>query len=135
MSLTEILSSLEEKSQKSFLERMINKVDSLNDGDFEMLLSFSSSKYPDLAVQYLLNRKRNEEAIKLLEDNKKYLEAAKLCAEFQLFEKAAWNYYREGLLFCTARSGYLLDEKLNNISKSPSFKESTLLIILSRNDF
>ena len=101
MSLTEILSSLEEKSQKSFLERMINKADSLNDKDFEMLLSFSSSKYPDLAVQYLLKKKRNEEAVKLLEDNNQYLEAAKLCAELQLFEKAAWNYYREGLLFCT----------------------------------
>lgn len=101
MSLTGILSSLEEKSQKSFLERLVNKADSLSNEDFEMLLSVSSSKYPDIAVQYLLRRKRNEEAIKLLEDNKKYIEAAKLCAEFQLHERAAWNYYREGLLFCT----------------------------------
>jgi len=89
-----VLDQLHDK--KVFLEKLLNKANSLTEKDFNTALDYTLREDVDLSVEYLKRRDKKEEAVQLYEETKKYVNAAKLCQKYGWKDKAVKNYELAG---------------------------------------
>ncbi|MEK6909822.1 MAG: hypothetical protein AABW61_01965 [Candidatus Aenigmatarchaeota archaeon] len=82
--------------KEQFLENLIPSVGILNDVDFDVVLKAASEFGVGLHVKYLLARGKGEEAITALEEAGEHINAAELCIELRMKDRAVNNFERAG---------------------------------------
>ena len=96
MSLTEVLGNLSQGSKLSFLENFLSHAATLDDDDFVIARDAALELSVDLGVKYLLIKGEKEEAITALEESERYVDAAELCKELGMKDRAVSNFERAG---------------------------------------
>jgi len=96
ISLAEVLNDLPGGSKESFLEGLLSRAGTLDDEDFNLVSKASLELSVDLGVKYLLAKGKKEEAITVFEESKEYFNAAELCAELKMYDRAVQNYESSG---------------------------------------
>lgn len=90
--LKQTLEQLTEEGRKNFLEQLANRAENLDDETFDVAYQASLKFDVLLGVKYLLAKKQNETAVLLLENYKKYFDAAELCKRLAWKDRAVENF-------------------------------------------